>query len=104
RGLARGRDRPAAGPAVVVAGHRRERLLPAAGRVVLVEDGRVTAGPPADLAARLASAPAIVRLGVLLGWSPPPLSPEGVRPPPLRPGPGAARAAPAAAGPGAWSP
>jgi energy-coupling factor transport system ATP-binding protein len=101
--LAACRDLAAAGTAVVVAEHRLERLLPAAGRVVLVEDGRVTAGPPADLAARLASAPAIVRLGVALGWSPPPLSPEGVRPPSLRPGPEAARVAPAAAGPAAWS-
>ncbi|HXM54362.1 MAG TPA: ABC transporter ATP-binding protein, partial [Candidatus Dormibacteraeota bacterium] len=75
----------AAGRAIVIAEHRLERLLPAAERLVLVEGGRVTAGAPAALAARLPSPPAIVRLGLRLGWAPPPLSPEGVVPPPLLP-------------------
>ncbi len=97
--LAACRELAAAGRAVVVAEHRLEHLLPAADRVVLVEGGRVSSGPPRELAARLASAPAIVRLGVALGWSPPPLSPEGVRPPALRPAP----AVRPADGPEAWS-
>lgn len=90
----------AARRAVVVAEHRLEHLLPAADELVLVEDGRVVASrQPASLAPRLPSPPAIVRLGVRLGWSPLPLSPDGVRPPTLTP------AAPAASRPGAeaWS-
>ncbi|HEY7199113.1 MAG TPA: ATP-binding cassette domain-containing protein [Candidatus Dormibacteraeota bacterium] len=94
------RDLAASGRAVVVAEHRLERLLPAAGQLVVVEGGRVTAGPPAALAGRLPSPPAIVRLGLRLGWSPPPLSPAGVRPPPLRP---AAPRPRRAAGPQAWA-
>jgi energy-coupling factor transport system ATP-binding protein len=93
------RELAAAGRAVVVAEHRLERLLPAAGQLVLVEGGRVTAGEPAALADRLPSPPAIVRLGLRLGWAPPPLSPEGVRPPPLLP----AAPRPPVDGPEAWS-
>ncbi len=91
RELARG------GRAVVVAEHRLESLLPGAGRVVLVEAGRVTAfADPRAAAPRLAAAPAIVRLGLALGWSPLPLTPEeapiprlrgGEAPPRPRPGP-----------------
>ena len=75
------------GRAVVVAEHRLEHLLPAAREVVVVERGAATAGDAARMAGRLPSPPAITRLGVALGWDPPPLGPEGVRPPPLRPAP-----------------
>ena len=97
--LAACRELAAAGRAVVVAEHRLERLLPAAGQLVLVEGGRVTAGGPAELADRLPSPPAIVRLGLRLGWSPPPLSPDGVHPPPVRPAP----PRPGRGGPEAWA-
>jgi energy-coupling factor transport system ATP-binding protein len=85
--------------AVVVAEHRLERLLPVADQLILVEGGRVTAGLPAPLAGRLPSPPQVVRLGLRLGWSPPPLSIEGVRPPALVPAP----PRPRPAGPEAWS-
>jgi energy-coupling factor transport system ATP-binding protein len=62
------------GTAVVCAEHRLERLLPAAGRLLLVEEGRVRSGSPAELAASLPSPPAVVRLGTALGWSPLPLT------------------------------
>jgi energy-coupling factor transport system ATP-binding protein len=105
------RELAAAGRAVVVAEHRLDHLLPAADQLVLVEAGRTLATrAPAALAARLPSPPAVVRLGLSLGWSPLPLSPEGVRPPPVRPrAPAVPRAAPEAwslravtAGPGRW--
>lgn len=90
----------AAGRAVVVAEHRLDHLLPGADRLVLVEAGRAVAtSAPATLVARLPSPPAIVRLGLGLGWSPLPLRPEGVQPPPVRP---SAPAAPRMA-PEAWS-
>jgi energy-coupling factor transport system ATP-binding protein len=86
--LAACRRLAAAGTAVVVAEHRLERLLPAAGAVVLVEaGGRVTAGAPARMAPRLPSPPAIVRLGLALGWDPLPLAPAGVHPPAVRAAP-----------------
>ena len=71
--LAACRRLAADGRAVVVAEHRLERLLPAADRLVLVEGGRVTSGAPAALVDRLPSPPAIVRLGLRLGWAPPQL-------------------------------
>jgi energy-coupling factor transporter ATP-binding protein EcfA2 len=67
----------AGGTAVVVAEHRLERLLPAADRLGLLEAGRLEGPlPPARLAEQLTTAPAIVRLGRRLGWSPLPLSVE----------------------------
>ena len=39
-------DLVAAGTAIVVAEHRLERLLPVAGRVIAIEDGRLAPGPP----------------------------------------------------------
>lgn len=91
----------AAGRAVVVAEHRLEQLLPAAGRALLVEAGRLTGdGHPADLAARLPSPPGLVRLGLELGWSPLPLSTEAATPPRLGPRPFSPRPAP---GLPAWS-
>jgi energy-coupling factor transport system ATP-binding protein len=78
-----------AGRGVVVAEHRLEHLLPAAGRAALADAGRVTSSDqPASLAALLPSAPALVRLGLRLGWSPLPLSAGEVpAPPALRPAP-----------------
>jgi energy-coupling factor transport system ATP-binding protein len=88
--------------AVAVSEHRLERLLPAASLAVLVESGRVESGAPAMLAPRLASAPAIVRLGVELGWNPLPLTvaAAAARAPQLR---GPARTATPARGEVAWS-
>jgi energy-coupling factor transport system ATP-binding protein len=98
--LAACRELAAAGRAVVVAEHRLELLLPEAAQLVVVEGGRVAASPDApSLAGRLPSPPSIVRLGLRLGWSPLPLSPGGVRPPPLQSVPPPSPVA----GPEAWS-
>ena len=69
------------GLTVIVAEHRLERLLPAAGGVLLVERGRVEhmAAARAAGSGRLASPPAIVELGLALGWTPVPLTVEGAR-------------------------
>ena len=69
------------GLTVIVAEHRLERLLPAAGGVLLVERGRVEhmAAATAAGSGRLASPPAIVELGLALGWTPVPLTVEGAR-------------------------
>jgi energy-coupling factor transporter ATP-binding protein EcfA2 len=89
------------GRAVLVAEHRLEQLLPAAGRALLVEAGRLSADAhPRELAARLPSPPGLIRLGLALGWSPLPLSPEEATPPPLGPPPFNPRPAP---GLPAWS-
>jgi energy-coupling factor transport system ATP-binding protein len=70
---------------VVVAEHRLDELLPAADRVVLVEAGEVSsAESPEAVAPRLPSPPAIVGLGLRLGWSPLPLSPLAASAPRLR--------------------
>jgi energy-coupling factor transporter ATP-binding protein EcfA2 len=89
------------GRTVVVAEHRLEPWLPAAGRVVLVEAGRVTAfADPRAAAPRLPVPPAIVRLGLRLGWDPLPLTPEEAPAPRL--GPGDDRPRPVS-GPEAWA-
>lgn len=83
----------AGGTAVVCAEHRMERLLPAAGRLLLVEEGRVRSGSPRELAESLPSPPAVVRLGTALGWTPPPLTVDEAtgraprREPPAEPAP-----------------
>ena len=67
------------GRTVVLAEHRLEDALPLADAMVLVEDGSAEGpGRPADLAARLASPPALVELARLLGWTPIPLRVEDV--------------------------
>jgi energy-coupling factor transport system ATP-binding protein len=86
---------------VVVAEHRLEHLLPAADRTVLAEAGRIASSDrPASLAPRLPSPPALVRLGLYLGWSPLPLEPAAATPPALRP---ARSVSPPGAGAVAWS-
>ncbi|EFQ82214.1 ABC transporter, ATP-binding protein [Aeromicrobium marinum DSM 15272] len=62
------------GLTVVVAEHRMERVIPFADRLVLVEDGRVRDGAPADLLVDAPVAPPLVELGRLVGWTPLPLS------------------------------
>lgn len=59
---------------VVLAEHRMERVIPFADRIVIVEDGRVRDGAPADMLAESPVAPPLVHLGRLAGWSPLPLS------------------------------
>jgi energy-coupling factor transport system ATP-binding protein len=67
------------GVTVVLAEHRLERVLPYADRLVLVHDGSVTAGPPAEMMATADAAPPIVELGRLAGWTPLPLSVRDAR-------------------------
>jgi energy-coupling factor transporter ATP-binding protein EcfA2 len=77
------------GRAVVVAEHRLESLLPVAQQVLLVEAGRVvTYHDPRAAAPRLPCPPAVVRLGLHLGWRPLPLTPEEAPTLPLRAGGG----------------
>lgn len=68
------------GVSVIIAEHRLERVVQYADRVVIVaDDGSVSAGPPGELLANCVLAPPVVRLGVLAGWSPPPLSVRDAR-------------------------
>ena len=60
--------------AVVIAEHRMERVIPFADQLVVVEDGAVRSGPPAELLRDAPVAPPIVDLGRLAGWDPLPLS------------------------------
>ena len=62
------------GLTVVLAEHRMERVVPFADRLMLVEDGRVRAGDPAEMLETSAVAPPVVELGRLAGWRPLPLS------------------------------
>ncbi|MFD1859446.1 ATP-binding cassette domain-containing protein [Aeromicrobium camelliae] len=59
---------------VVLAEHRMERVIPFADQLVIVEDGTVRSGPPADLLADSPVAPPLIELGRLAGWDPLPLS------------------------------
>ena len=64
------------GTAVVVSEHRLDDLLPAADALITIAEGRLAGpAPPATLAAALDSAPQVVRLSQLLGWTPPLLEP-----------------------------
>ncbi len=62
------------GLTVVLAEHRMERVIPFTDRLVLVEEGLVRDGPPAELLVDSAVAPPVIELGRLAGWSPLPLS------------------------------
>ncbi len=84
------------GLTVLVAEHRMERVVPFADRLLLVEDGVVRGGPPAELLETSPVAPPVVELGRLAGWHPLPLSVREARrragtladrPPPARPTP-----------------
>ncbi|RLV57537.1 ATP-binding cassette domain-containing protein [Aeromicrobium phragmitis] len=59
---------------VVLAEHRMERVIPLADQLVIVEDGTVRSGSPADLLAEAPVAPPLIELGRLAGWDPLPLS------------------------------
>jgi energy-coupling factor transporter ATP-binding protein EcfA2 len=68
------------GTTIVVAEHRLDRTAPAADRAAVVEGGHVVAvGSPGDVLARYEGAPAVTRLGRLLGWAPPPLTVKEAR-------------------------
>src|SRR6185369_14451084 len=55
------------GTTVVVAEHRMERVVQYADRLVLVDQGLVVDGPPAELMATSPVAPPVVELGRLAG-------------------------------------
>jgi energy-coupling factor transporter ATP-binding protein EcfA2 len=68
------------GVTVLLAEHRIERVLQYADYLVHVgPDGRVQAGPPAELMATSSVAPPVVELGRLAGWTPLPLSVRDAR-------------------------
>jgi energy-coupling factor transport system ATP-binding protein len=68
------------GVTVLLAEHRIERVLQYADHLVhLSPDGRVEAGPPAELMATSSVAPPVVELGRLAGWTPLPLSVRDAR-------------------------
>jgi energy-coupling factor transport system ATP-binding protein len=67
------------GLTVVVAEHRLERVVQYADHVVVVEDGRVTHGEPADTMRTAPVAPPVVELGRLATCSPLPLSVRDAR-------------------------
>ncbi len=67
------------GLTVLLAEHRLERVVQYADRVVLVGDGTVVSGLPAEVLADAPIAPPVVRLGRLAGWTPVPLSVRDAR-------------------------
>jgi len=67
------------GLTVLLAEHRLERVVQYADRVVVVQNGRVSADLPAAAMARSPVSPPIVDLGRLAGWSPLPLSVRDAR-------------------------
>ena len=62
------------GLTVILAEHRMERVIPFADRLLVVEDGRVTGGPTAEMLESSPVAPPVVELGRLAGWQPLPVS------------------------------
>ena len=59
------------GLTIILAEHRLERVLPYAGRVIALEDGRVLAdGPVPDVLEELPRLPPLATLGRKLGWHP----------------------------------
>ncbi|MGH3351710.1 MAG: ABC transporter ATP-binding protein [Nocardioides sp.] len=68
------------GTSVVIAEHRLERVVPFADRMaLLVGDGSVAVGDPAEILETSPIAPPIVELGRSLGWSPLPLTVRDAR-------------------------
>ena len=68
------------GTSVVLAEHRLERVVPFADRIaLLVGDGSVAVGGPADVLASSPIVPPLVELGRELGWSPLPLTVRDAR-------------------------
>lgn len=63
------------GTTILVAEHRLERVAPLSDRVIHLRAGRVIEhGEPSDVLAHYEGAPSVTRLGLLLGWRPPPLT------------------------------
>lgn len=68
------------GLTVVLAEHRLERVLGFADQLIHVGgDGSVVEGPPAEILAGMDRVPAVIALGRLAGWAPPPLSVRDAR-------------------------
>jgi energy-coupling factor transport system ATP-binding protein len=68
------------GTSVVLAEHRLERVIPFADRIaLLVGDGSVALGDPADILEDSPVVPPLVELGRQLGWSPLPLTVRDAR-------------------------
>ena len=68
------------GTSVLLAEHRLERVVPFADRMaLLVGDGTVQVGEPADLLPHSPVVPPLVELGRALGWSPLPLTVRDAR-------------------------
>jgi energy-coupling factor transport system ATP-binding protein len=67
------------GMTVVVAEHRMERVVGWVDLALGVRDGRVAAGPPAEILAELGLGPPVVRLARLAGWDPAPLTVRDAR-------------------------
>ena len=68
------------GTTVLIAEHRLDRAAPIAEHAALVEAGRVVAsGEPGAVLAAYPGAPAVTRLGRLLGWDPLPLTVRDAR-------------------------
>jgi energy-coupling factor transport system ATP-binding protein len=86
------------GTTVVLAEHRLDRAAPLADRAVVADAGRLAApAPPATVLRDYPGAPAVTRLGRVLGWEPAPLTVRDARaivaragldlPPPADPAP-----------------
>jgi energy-coupling factor transport system ATP-binding protein len=67
------------GVTVLAAEHRLERVVEYADRLVVVDDRRVTDGPPREVLRHAPLAPPVVTLGLLAGWDPLPLSVRDAR-------------------------
>jgi energy-coupling factor transport system ATP-binding protein len=68
------------GTSMAIAEHRLDRLLPVAGRVVLMRGGRVAAATsPREILRQLPDPPVLAALGKHLGWEPLPLTLEEAR-------------------------
>ncbi len=67
------------GLTVLVAEHRMERVVPFADRMLVLQDGRLTEGPAAELLRDSVVAPPLVELGRLAGWQPLPLTVRDAR-------------------------
>jgi len=68
------------GLTVVLAEHRLERVIGFADQLIHVGgDGTVVSGPPAAILAGMDRVPAVIELGRLAGWEPPPLSVRDAR-------------------------
>jgi energy-coupling factor transporter ATP-binding protein EcfA2 len=84
------------GMTVLLAEHRLERVAGFVDLAIGVTDGRVEAGSPGEVLARLDGGPPVARLGRLAGWHRLPLTVREARATGIRPrGPARARRAPA---------